>query len=102
MPNGLKMGFRLFSKKYPIVIFLKPDSFICEKNNEEKENSGTPDSDNMKLPTVANGNKCSLYLFARCDRQKEEWYVCSQSGTGTRSCEFLEPKRFEHNFKINL
>lgn len=67
-------GFRLFSKKYPIVIFLKSDSFIGERNTEEKEHHEGLENDDFQLKSSPSSEKKSrLFLFARCDRQKEEW-----------------------------
>ncbi|EEB12662.1 hypothetical protein Phum_PHUM196670 [Pediculus humanus corporis] len=78
MPEGLTKK-RLYSKKYPIVIHLKSDSFIGErmkeKDGENKENTESIDSVDTGLNlTLSNHSKTSLYIFARCDRQKEEWY----------------------------
>ncbi|KAK6643075.1 hypothetical protein RUM43_004578 [Polyplax serrata] len=74
MPEGLTRK-RLFSKKYPIVIFLKSDSFIGERNTEEKEHHEGLENDDFQLKSSPSSEKKSrLFLFARCDRQKEEWY----------------------------
>lgn len=58
-----------------------------EKDGENKENTESIDSVDTGLNlTLSNHSKTSLYIFARCDRQKEEWLVFTMN---TKICIFF-------------
>lgn len=75
----------MYSKKYPIVIVLKPDSLVTEKakdkdlvvtlDEEETDPENTETDETLSQSQESAYGRLYLNLFARCDRQKEEWYV---------------------------
>lgn len=76
----------MFSKKYPITIVLRPNSIVNDKEKEKDKDSvagivdeddtdleGTETDDTISQSQESAYGKLYLNLFARCDREKEEW-----------------------------
>lgn len=71
-PRGLARK-RYYSRKYPIRVVLVPESQGSDKNTPTNDTEMVNDYD-LEFKDCTDDEPEVLYLFARCDREKEDWF----------------------------
>lgn len=69
-PHGLARK-RYYSRKYPIRVVLVPERQEMEKNLNDAEKMSESE---LEFKDCTDDEPEVLYLFARCDREKEDWF----------------------------